>query len=479
MSGLRIRWLGQKRISLQVIFEIMNQNNIIKETYSRHYGPNLILAMPVMLAQAGQMVVVLADNLMVGQLGTVPLAAVSFANTVFVVGMVFGLGMVNGLTPLVGKAYGGGNKQLAASWFKQGLYAFQAAGFVLTLLLWLVGYLMPFMGQPADVVEVALPYYRVLVVSMIPFVLFFTFKQFAEGLGNTRIAMVITVSANLLNIFLNYIWIFGKLGFPAYGVMGAGYATLTARIVMPLLFMWVYFKFDFFRYYRRHIGETKFSWDKSLYLMRLGLPIGGQHFIEVLSFSLGSIMMGWLGAADLAAHQIVLSFASFTFMVAQGIAAATTVKVSQFVGQKRFNALRATVFASLHLVMALMGSGAILFIFGRNFIPGLFIDSGEVIAIAAGLMIVAAAFQLFDGLQVTMLGALRGLEDVNLPFGMLIVAYFVLALPVGYFFAFTLNVGPSGIWYGYLLGLFSISMFLLLRFRWLTRNMHLSESFDK
>jgi MATE family multidrug resistance protein len=456
---------------LQVYFCQMNYKQLNKEKYARHYGPNLILAMPVMLAQAGQMIVVLADNLMVGQLGTVPLAAVSFANTVFLVGMVFGLGMANGLTPLVGKAYGGGNKQLAASWFKQGLYGFQAAGLLLTLILWLVSYLMPFMGQPTDVVEAGLPYYRVLVVSMIPFILFFTFKQFAEGLGNTRIAMVITVSANILNIFLNYIWIFGKFGFPAMGVMGAGYATLTARMAMPQLFMWVYFKFDFFRYYRRHIGETKFSWSKSLHLMRLGLPIGGQYFVEILSFSLGSIMMGWLGAAALAAHQIVLSLAGFTFMVAQGIAAATTVKVSQFVGQGRTDALRNTTFASLHLVLIFMGSGALLFVIFRNIIPALFIDSFEVITIASGMMIVAAAFQLFDGLQVTMLGALRGLEDVSLPFGMLLVAYFVLALPVGYLFAFDFNAGPIGIWYGYLIGLSSISIFLLLRFRWLTKGL--------
>lgn len=429
----------------------------------------MVLAMPVMLAQAGQMIVVLADNLMVGQLGTIPLAAASFANTVFVVGMVFGIGMVNGLTPLVGKAYGGGNKQLAASWFKQGLFAFQAAGLVLTLLLWIVSYAMPFMGQPGAVVEAAQPYYRVLVVSMVPFILFFTFKQFAEGLGNTRIAMVITVSANILNIFLNYLLIFGKFGFPEYGLMGAGYATLIARVFMPLFFIWVYYQFDFFRFYRKHIGETKFSWTKSLHLMWLGLPIGGQHFVEVLSFSLGSIMMGWLGASALAAHQIVLSLASFTFMVAQGIAAATTVKVSQFVGQGRPQALRATTFASLHLVLIFMGTGAVIFILLRSFIPSLFIQNESVVLIASGLMIVAAAFQLFDGLQVTMLGALRGLEDVNLPFGMLLVAYFVLALPVGWLLAFHWNLGPKGIWFGYLIGLSSISIFLLLRFRWLTK----------
>ena len=445
----------------------MNNQKIDK--YLPHYRLNLILALPVMLAQAGQMVVVLADNLMVGQLGTIPLAAASFANTVFIVGMVFGIGMVNGLTPLVGKAFGGNNKQLAASWFKQGLYAFQTAGLILALLLWGISYLMPFMGQPDGVVDAALPYYRILVISLMPFILFFTFKQFAEGLGNTRIAMVITVTANVLNIFLNYLLIFGKMGFPALGLMGAGYATFIARLIMPLLFIWVYYRFDFFKYYRHHIGETRFSWSGSWHLMKLGLPIGGQYFVEVLSFSLGSIMMGWLGADALAAHQIVLSLASFTFMVAQGIAAATTIKVSQFIGQGRPDAFRDTTFASLHLVLTFMGSGALVFIIFRSFIPGLFIDSQSVILIASGLMVVAGAFQLFDGLQVTMLGALRGLEDVKLPFGMLLIAYFVLALPIGWLLAFHWHLGPQGIWFGYLIGLSSISMFLLLRFRWLTR----------
>ena len=441
------------------------------KTYTVHYRSNLSLAFPVILAQAGQMIVVLADNLMVGQLGTIPLAAASFANTVFVVGMVFGIGMVNGLTPLVGKAYGSGNLREATNWFKQSLYTFQAAGLVLSLILWSVSFLMPYMGQPDEIVGKAIPYYRILVVSMIPFVLFFTFKQFAEGLGNTRIAMVITVSANVLNIFLNYLWIFGKAGFPAMGLMGAGYATLTARGVMPLLFLWVFLKLDFFRYYRNHISQTRFSSIMSRHLLLLGIPIGGQHFIEVLAFSLGSIMMGWLGAAALAAHQIVLSFASFTFMISQGIAAATTVKVSHLVGRRQPKTIRTVAFASLHLVLGFMGVSAILFVFSRNILPGYFIDQEAVLTIASGLMIVAGAFQLFDGMQVTMLGALRGLEDVRVPFGMLLVAYFGLALPAGWIFAFVLEAGPLGIWYCYLLGLFSISLFLLVRFKWITKEM--------
>ena len=196
------------------------------------------------------MVVVLADNLMVGHLGAIPLAAASFANTIFVVGMVFGIGMVNGLTPLVGKAYGANKHAEAAMWLKQGLFSFQAAGIVLVILLLATSLFMPYMGQPPEVVALAIPYYLVLVFSMIPFVLFFTFKQFAEGLGNTRIAMIITVTANLVNILLNYLWIFGKLGFPQMGVLGAGYATLVSRIIMPLLFIWVYYKFIFFSLYR-------------------------------------------------------------------------------------------------------------------------------------------------------------------------------------------------------------------------------------
>ena len=445
------------------------QNKEITQ-YKYHYGPNFVLALPVMLAQAGQMIVVLADNLMVGQVGKIPLAAASFANNVFIVGMVFGIGMVNGLTPLVGKAIGGGNRDLATSWFKQGLVTFQAAGLALALLLWLVSYAMPLMGQPPEVVAAAISYYRVLVVSIIPFILFFTFKQFAEGLGNTRIAMVITVSSNMLNILLNYLWIFGKAGFPEMGLMGAGYATLTARIVMSLLFLWVYFRFRFFSYYRKHLGQTLFSLAGSIRLMKLGLPIGGQHLVEVLAFSLGSIMMGWLGATALAAHQIVLSLASFTFMVSQGIAAATTVKVSQFIGQGRPEGVRSSTFASLHLVLGFMGIAGLLFVVFRSSIPALFIDDAAVVSTAAGMMVIAGAFQLFDGLQVTMLGALRGLEDVRLPFGMLVLAHFMLALPVGWLLAFALNVGPSGIWLGYLMGLFSISVFLFLRFRWLARN---------
>jgi MATE family multidrug resistance protein len=191
--------------------------------------------------------------------------------------------------------------------------------------------------------------------------------------------------------------------------------------------------------------------------------------VEMLAFGLGSIMMGWLGAPAMAAHQIVLNLASFTFMVSQGIAAATTIKVSQFIGQERFEALRSTTFASLHLVFLIMGCSAILFVVLRNVIPGFFIHNQKVIDIASGLMIIAGAFQLFDGLQVTMLGALRGFEDVRLPFGMLLIAYFVLALPVGWLFAFRMEAGPIGIWFGYLLGLFAISFFLLLRFRWLTK----------
>ncbi len=435
--------------------------------HTPHYHSNLRLAYPVMLAQAGQMVVVLADNLMVGHLGAIPLAAASFANTIFVVGMVFGIGMVNGLTPLVGKAYGANKHAEAAMWLKQGLFTFQAAGLVLVILLLAASLFMPYMGQPPEVVALAIPYYLVLVFSMIPFVLFFTFKQFAEGLGNTRIAMIITVTANLVNIILNYLWIFGKLGFPQMGVLGAGYATLVSRIIMPLLFIWVYFRFNFFSLYRSHISNTSFSFSLSRKLMKLGLPIGGQYFIEVLTFSLGSIMMGWLGAQALAAHQIVLSLASFTFMISSGLAAATTVKVSHFRGQQKPDALRVSTFASLHLVLIFMLSSGILFVALRQYIPKLFINDQEVISTAAGLMLIAGAFQLFDGLQVVMLGALRGLEDVKRPFMMLVFAYFLLALPSGWLFTFVLNMGPRGIWLGYLTGLIAISVSLLFRFRWM------------
>jgi len=432
--------------------------------YSAHYWPNIKLATPVVLAQAGQMLVNLADTVMVGQVGTMPLAAASFANSIFINVMVFGIGISYALTPLVGKAFGAKDTEKCAYWFQQGIYANLIIGILLSVFAAAIIFAMPYMGQDEGVAQAAIPYYLLLVLSIIPQQIFNTYKQFAEGLSNTKIAMVITIGANILNVFLNYIFIYGHFGAPALGLIGAGIGTLVSRVMMAAVFAYLSRQLPLFKTYRtiKIAGFAKQAFAK---IWKLGLPIGLQFVIEVFAFSLGSIMMGWINAVSLAAHQIVLSMASVTYMMSSGLASATTIKVSIFRGQKDYPTIKYSAFASLHIVLVFMTLMGILFLSMRYFLPALFIDEMEVIEVAAGLMLVAGLFQIFDGVQVVALGILRGFEDVVMPVIGAGIAYWCISLPVSYLVTFTFDVGPIGIWIGYLVGLASAGAFLLVRFR--------------
>ncbi len=454
------------------MFDITNKIQPRLEKYLPHYRPNFKLAFPVVLSQAGQMVVVLADTLMVGRLGASQLAAASLANTIFIVGYVFGLGLVTGITPLAGKEFGSGNRSVTVKWLKQGFVVFPILAITQAIVMAAVVWTLPHLGQPVDVVEMAIPYYLILVLSIIPVQIFNIFKQYAEGLGNTRIAMTITISANIINIVLNYLLIYGKLGFPMMGLIGAGYATLVARIIMPLTFIWLFFRLRFFIPDRQNWRNIQFKIKSAKKMIKLGFPIAGQYVLEVLAFSLGSIMMGWFGTKALAAHQIVLSLVSFTYMVSSGFAAAATIKVSHFRGQNNPSQARNSAFASLHQVLFFMTASVTIFCLFRFKIPGLFVPDPEVIAIAGMLMFIGGMFQLFDGLQVVMLGGLRGFEDVRVPMLIVFISYFIVALPVSYLVAFVFKVGVAGIWIGYLIGLITVSSLLLSRFRVISRKHH-------
>jgi MATE family multidrug resistance protein len=275
----------------------------------------------------------------------------------------------------------------------------------------------------------------------------------------------------VVNIVLNYLLIYGKGGFPAYGVMGAGYATLISRIIMPMAFAYLFFKLDFFKPERISWKLSHYDLKKSLRMLRVGFPIGGQYIVEMLTFTLGSIMMGWMGAKELAAHQVVISLVSLTYMISAGLAAATTIKVSHFRGAQDLTELKRAVYASLHMVLIFMTLSLITFLSLRFKIPALFVPDQEVITIAAGLMLVGGLFQLFDGIQVVTLGALRGIEDTKIPMIMLVIAYFPIALPVSYFAGFVLDWGPQGIWIGYMVGLMLVGAQLLTRFRWKVKKM--------
>ncbi|MBV5314246.1 MAG: MATE family efflux transporter [Prolixibacteraceae bacterium] len=417
------------------------------------YRKNLILAIPVILAQIGQVTVNLADNIMVGHVGTTELAAASFAINVFHVGMLFGLGITFGLTPLVGQAFSSKDKTNVGQWLKNGLAVHFVASVLLCALMSSVVLFMHRMGQSVEVVKLAIPYYLIQVSSLIPLLLFFSIKQFFEGLGNTKIAMIITIIANLVNVGLNYLLIYGKFGFPALGLNGAGYATLISRIIMPFIFVLMIIQKENFRFYLKAARKSVLEAAKIKQIISIGLPIGFQLVIEILAFSIGAIMLGWISKESLAGHQVAIGMASMTYLISFGMASATTIRVSHAIGEQSGNELKHTIFASLHMVMAFMSLMGIVFVVFRNQLPLLFTSDPAVIHIAAGLLIVGAFFQIFDGMQVVLLGALRGMADVRVPMFIAFFSYIVVSLPISYLLAFIFNFGYSGVWIGFVFGL--------------------------
>jgi len=322
------------------------------------------------------------------------------------------------------------------------------------------------MGQSSAVLDLAQPYYLLLCLSYIPFMLFFSVKQFLEGIGNTKIAMHITITANVINVIFNYLLIYGKFGFPEMGLNGAGVGTLISRIAMPILFFIYVIKSPALKRYFILAHHELFNKEKIKSLLKIGVPIAFQIIVEITAFSIGAIMMGWLGEVPLAAHQVAIGLASFTYMISLGISQANTIRVSHQIGVKDYKALKMAALASTHLVLVFMSSMGVLFVFARNVLPFLFTTDIEVVKIASGLLIIAAIFQVFDGLQVVMLSTLRGMADVQLPMFIAFFAYMVLGLPMSYLLAFKMMLGPQGIWYGYVAGLAAAGILFYLRFQY-------------
>lgn len=423
------------------------------KTYFPIYKKNLVLALPVILSQVGQVSVSLVDNMMVGHKGTTELAAASFSNSIFMVGMLMGMGICMGLTPVVGRYFGQKNESQLGSYLKNGLFIHTVVSIGIVGLMCGVAFLLGYMGQPEEVSTLAFPYFLVLVASIIPLLLFYSFKQFLEGLGNTKIAMVITLVSNLVNVIFNYLLIFGKFGFPELGLQGAGISTLLSRWLMPFMMVIYILRHGEFAHLLQIARRASLQWTKIKELLSIGFPIGTQIVIEVLTFSVGAVMMGWIGTEQLAAHQIALGMASFTYMISLGVGAATTIHVSHEYGIHNYPLIRRMIRASLHLVVLFMSTMGLLFIVLRYQLPWLFTSDSGVIHIAAGLLIIAALFQVFDGVQVTLLSALRGLSDVRMPMFIAFLSYSVIGLPISYLCAFIFNFGAFGIWLGFLVGL--------------------------
>lgn len=442
--------------------------------FKSHFRKNWSLAYPVMLSHLGQVTVQVADNMMVGRLGKEPLAGASFANSIFMVFLVMGIGMSFAITPLTAQADGEKNVPKLTEILKHGFLVNVVFGILLTAILLSSENMLWYFNQPEIVVELAIPYLFVISVSLIPFMAFQAFRQFADGLGFTKQSMYITIAGNLLNIVLNYIFIFGKFGVEPMGLYGAGLATLISRIIMALLMIaFIYFNKRFSQYWEVfEIGNLSLGLIKEN--LRLGFPMAFQFTFEVSTFSLAAIMIGWIGTSALAAHQIAINMASITYMVALGISSAATIRVANQLGRKDFKTLRNAALTCFIMAIALMSITGIFFIVGRDYLPILYIDDAEVIAQASILLIVAGLFQLSDGIQVIGLGALRGMSDVKIPTLITLVAYWVIGLPLGYIIGFTFDQGALGVWYGLLAGLTIAAILLFIRFNSLTKRLILT-----
>ena len=427
-----------------------------------------------MLTQLGASLVGLCDSIMVGRYATVDLAAVSFSNALFFTVMVFAMGALMGLTPLVGiqvgKLSASADEQVEGrgvitSLFQNGML-FTVLLSVLTLVL--LGGCIPFLncfGQYPAVVEAARPYYTLIVISIVPFLFFTFFKQFLEGLGNTSVAMVITLVMNGLNILLNWVFIYGHWGAEAMGATGAGIGSLVARIGMPICFVGVmYFRREW-KDYLRSVKWGCFRQKVIRELSQIGFPIGVQTLMETIAFTAAFIFVGWISKEALAAHQIANQLCDLTFMVILGIGSATTIRVSHQLGANNLEGVRMASNASIHLVLLINAIGAVLMIGLRNYIPLLFTHDQEVIVIASQLVVLAGVLQLADGLQVVAASMLRGITDVKVPMIIAMFSYTIVCISIGLLLAFPMGMGAVGIWIGFVVGLSVAAVCLHVRFR--------------
>ena len=401
---------------------------------------------------------------MVGALGTIPLAAGAFANSVFVVPMVFGIGLAYGLTTPVANADGEGKPEKARSFLKHGIYLNTAIALLLFALLLIVQKFLHLMGQEPEVLSTASGYFKIISFSIVPLLTFLTFKQFAEGLSDTKAAMLISVGSNLLNIGLNYLLIYGNWGFPALGLEGAGIATLIARILMAIIMISYVMRKKAFKMYTAGIQWLEIQKNQFQKLLAIGVPSGLQFIFEVSTFALAAVMAGWIGAEALAAHQIAISLASISYMAASGFGAAANVGVSNQLGAGNLKAMRQAAYTNVILVLAMMIIAGFIFYFGRFYFPTFYSEDAAVIAVAAQLLIVAVAFQVFDGTQVVALAALRGISETKIPTLIVLMAYWLIGLGTSYYLGFKAEMGVLGIWYGLALGLIVASILLIWRF---------------
>ncbi|MBR4978188.1 MAG: MATE family efflux transporter [Bacteroidales bacterium] len=427
--------------------------------YGRNYASLLKLALPIIVGQLGGIITGLADTIMVGQHSTAELAAASFVNNVLNTFIIFGTGFSFALTPLVGENLARDKRYVVSAWLKNGIVANLLLSIVLMGILTLIYFNVERMGQPAELYPLIKPYFVVSMISIIFIMLANSFRQFVEGITDPSVSMWILVIGNALNIFGNYVLIYGKFGSPEMGLMGAGYSTLISRIFMFVMFVLVFLLRPSYKAYRRGFMRMWVMPNRLLRVTKLGIPIAFQQGLEAATFSLTAIMVGWIGSVELAAHQVVIAISTISFTTYLGLGSATAIRTSFFKGAHDWKQVKKTTIAGIHLGVVVSTITCLtLFIF-RNEISFVFSDDPKVATIVVMLLPILMLYQYVDGAQIVLANALRGLSDVKSIMWISFITNFLIAIPAGYLLGFPFGLGIEGIWLAYPIGfVFSVTL---------------------
>lgn len=421
--------------------------------YETHYKNLTYLGVPIIIGQLGNLILNFADTLMIGHHSTEELAAAAFVNNMFTLVIIFAIGFTYAVTALVGILYGQENTHRIGELMKSATAANTCMALFLSFIMIVLYLNVHRLGQPEELLPLICPYFLIQLVSL-PFVCWFnTFRQFTDGITDTKVAMWILIGGNVMNIFGNWILIYGNLGMPEMGLLGAGLSTMISRIMMTIVMIGIFFVSKKYREYKEgwNIGKVHYADFKKITV--LGFPLALQMGMETAAFSLSSLMVGWFGTESLAAHQVMLTISQLGYMIYYGLAAAVAVRISNFMGQRDFLAVRRTATAGIHLVFLLsLVTSVPVFIF-RHIIGGLFTDNVNVISMVSMTIIPFMIYQFGDGMQCNYANAMRGTANVRPLIWIAFISYFVVSLPLGYIFGVIMNYKLLGVWYAFPFGL--------------------------
>ena len=443
--------------------------NLLQE-YTKEFSYNLKLAYPVIIGMIGHTLVGFVDNAMVGQLGTSELAAISLGNSFVFLAMAFGIGFSTAITPLIAESDAKKNKSNTKSILSNGILVCIFLGAVLTIIVLIAKPIIYYMGQSEEVVNLAYPYITLVAISLFPLIIFQSFKQFSDGLSFTKIAMISTVIANLINVVINYILIYGKFGFPKLELVGAGIGTLISRFIMVLIIIYLIKSNPKINQYLDNLFSLKYSSIITKKIINLGYPSALQMMFEVGFFISGIWVCGIIGINYQAANQIALNLSSLTFMVALGLSVAATIRIGNQKGLNDYKNLKRIAISIFLITVLIELIFALIFIIFSDLLPWLYLENNnnfdvlETVSLASKLLIIVALFQIFDGIQIVAQGALRGIQDVKIPSMICFLSYIIFGVPIMIYLGLYTDLKATGVWIGFLIGLMIASILLSIRF---------------